>query len=119
MCWLSSFLYFALFSFVLFFMLFFLFFFLIIRRPPRSTRTDTLFPSPTLFRSSEATRHAAHRREAAAREGNALDQLPARQRTSRRVQPSSEGRGVRRPSRGVRGHRRRRAALGYAWAQGR
>src|SRR3546814_3766182 len=36
-----------------------------------------------------------------------------------RVQPSSEGRGVRRPSRGVRGHRRRRAALGYAWAQGR
>src|SRR3546814_10178815 len=29
----------------------FLFFFLMIRRPPRSTRTDTLFPSPTLFRS--------------------------------------------------------------------
>src|SRR3546814_10381897 len=28
-----------------------LFFFLIIRRPPRSTRTDTLFPSTTLFRS--------------------------------------------------------------------
>src|SRR3546814_8575558 len=26
-------------------------FFLIIRRPPRSTRTDTLFPYPTLFRS--------------------------------------------------------------------
>src|SRR3546814_19281002 len=24
-----------------------------IRRPPRSTRTDTLFPYPTLFRSSE------------------------------------------------------------------
>src|SRR3546814_15147654 len=23
-----------------------------IRRPPRSTRTDTLFPSPTLFRSN-------------------------------------------------------------------
>src|SRR3546814_6472421 len=29
----------------------FLFFFLMIRRPPRSTRTDTLFPSTTLFRS--------------------------------------------------------------------
>src|SRR3546814_1884217 len=29
-----------------------LFFFLIIRRPPRSTRTDTLFPYPTLFRSA-------------------------------------------------------------------
>src|SRR3546814_5710123 len=27
------------------------FFFLMIRRPPRSTRTDTLFPYPTLFRS--------------------------------------------------------------------
>src|SRR3546814_2134524 len=30
------------------------FFFLMIRRPPRSTRTDTLFPYTTLFRSSDA-----------------------------------------------------------------
>src|SRR3546814_20715711 len=30
---------------------FLLFFFLMIRRPPRSTRTDTLFPYTTLFRS--------------------------------------------------------------------
>src|SRR3546814_235900 len=30
----------------------FFFFFLMIRRPPRSTRTDTLFPYTTLFRSS-------------------------------------------------------------------
>src|SRR3546814_16760821 len=29
----------------------FCFFFLMIRRPPRPTRTDTLFPYPTLFRS--------------------------------------------------------------------
>src|SRR3546814_17319735 len=29
------------------------FFFLMIRRPPRSTRTDTLFPYTTLFRSSK------------------------------------------------------------------
>src|SRR3546814_16882388 len=29
----------------------FLFFFLMIRRPPRFTRTDTLFPYMTLFRS--------------------------------------------------------------------
>src|SRR3546814_19555626 len=29
----------------------FSFFFLMIRRPPRSTRTDTLFPYTTLFRS--------------------------------------------------------------------
>src|SRR3546814_12418470 len=30
---------------------FIIFFFLMIRRPPRSTRTDTLFPYTTLFRS--------------------------------------------------------------------
>src|SRR3546814_14731223 len=36
------------FSFLMFFLLFF---FLMIRRPPRSTRTDTLFPYTTLFRS--------------------------------------------------------------------
>src|SRR3546814_15682828 len=30
------------------------FFFLMIRRPPRSTRTDTLFPYTTLCRSREA-----------------------------------------------------------------
>src|SRR3546814_20437901 len=36
-----------------------LFFFLMIRRPPRSTRTDTLFPYTTLFRShdGQAQRH--------------------------------------------------------------
>src|SRR3546814_3933801 len=32
------------------------FFFLMIRRPPRSTRTDTLFPYTTLFRSQEVQR---------------------------------------------------------------
>src|SRR3546814_15098034 len=31
----------------------FSFFFLMIRRPPRSTRTDTLFPYTTLFRSED------------------------------------------------------------------
>src|SRR3546814_9513947 len=31
------------------------FFFLMIRRPPRSTRTDTLFPYTTLFRSVAAS----------------------------------------------------------------
>src|SRR3546814_1353180 len=30
-------------------------FFLIVRRPPRSTRTDTLFPYTTLFRSHSAS----------------------------------------------------------------
>src|SRR3546814_7837010 len=32
------------------------FFFLMIRRPPRSTRTDTLFPYTTLFRSQRSER---------------------------------------------------------------
>src|SRR3546814_21148849 len=32
--------------------MFYFFFFLMIRRPPRSTRTDTLFPYTTLFRSN-------------------------------------------------------------------
>src|SRR3546814_15637840 len=34
------------------------FFFLMIRRPPRSTRTDTLFPYTTLFRSADLGRQA-------------------------------------------------------------
>src|SRR3546814_4459180 len=42
--------YFFLFVYYLFF-----FFFLMIRRPPRSTRTDTLFPYTTLFRSDRRT----------------------------------------------------------------
>src|SRR3546814_13318386 len=37
-------------------MYFFFLFFLIIRRPPISTRTDTLFPYTTLFRSMIGTR---------------------------------------------------------------
>src|SRR3546814_1670155 len=36
-------------------MLKFCFFFLMIRRPPRSTRTDTLFPYTTLFRSPQGS----------------------------------------------------------------
>src|SRR3546814_14254985 len=44
--------------FLLFFVAFYMFmlsffFFLMIRRPPRSTRTDTLFPYTTLFRSQQ------------------------------------------------------------------
>src|SRR3546814_11684256 len=35
------------------------FFFLMIRRPPRSTRTDTLFPYTTLFRSLHLVEHVA------------------------------------------------------------
>src|SRR3546814_14323290 len=38
------------------------FFFLMIRRPPRSTRTDTLFPYTTLFRSPRGILRAPHPR---------------------------------------------------------
>src|SRR3546814_13656698 len=42
-------------------------FFLMIRRPPRSTRTDTLFPYTTLFRSTDHDQRAccSHRRAVA------------------------------------------------------
>src|SRR3546814_1382184 len=54
------------------------------RRPPRSTRTDTLFPYTTLFRSRRAeipVRHPRRRPDAAA--GGAVD----RARTGRPLQP--------------------------------
>src|SRR3546814_14139742 len=38
------------------------FFFLMIRRPPRSTRIDTLFPYTTLFRSGGPLHARPHRR---------------------------------------------------------
>src|SRR3546814_11392462 len=38
-------------------------FFLMIRRPPRSTRTDTLFPYTTLFRSVAGARAFLGRRD--------------------------------------------------------
>src|SRR3546814_14550900 len=37
-----------------------MFFFLMIRRPPRATRTDTLFPYTTLFRSLEDALELLH-----------------------------------------------------------
>src|SRR3546814_7198787 len=39
-------------------------FFLMFRRPPRSTRTDTLFPYPTLFRSRRQHRDPRRHRGA-------------------------------------------------------
>src|SRR3546814_15251859 len=50
-----------------------MFFFLRIRRPPRSTRTDTLFPYTTLFRSSGGG-YVAHMRSEADRFLEALDE---------------------------------------------
>src|SRR3546814_18540439 len=47
-------LYFTLFFYYAFVPCSYCVFFLMIRRPPRSTRTDTLFPYTTLFRSRRA-----------------------------------------------------------------
>src|SRR3546814_3964470 len=58
-----------------------------LRRPPRSTRTDTLFPYTTLFRSLESCRPALPNQEAA---GEVRDRfstgvpLPSRRRSKRR-----------------------------------
>src|SRR3546814_18513679 len=87
-----------------------MFFFLMIRRPPRSTRTDTLFPYTTLFRScsgevggSAGTGRRAHHLRAGRRPlRERLDADTARQEARiRRVQ--------RLPERVPPGHRERRA----------
>src|SRR3546814_1388409 len=49
------------------YIVYFWLFFLMIRRPPRSTRTDTLFPYTTLFRSDAGRASVARRRNRRAR----------------------------------------------------
>src|SRR3546814_10927936 len=49
-----------------------IFFFLMIRRPPRSTRTDTLFPYTTLFRSLTVDSITGGNRERDKRTGFAI-----------------------------------------------
>src|SRR3546814_2044848 len=51
-----------------------------IRRPPRSTRTDTLFPYTTRFRSTEQDQQRAHRQHVADETGRQV-----RSRASRYV----------------------------------
>src|SRR3546814_1672560 len=65
------------------------FFFLMIRRPPRSTRTDTLFPYTTLFRSMGpgSGRHGEHPTPARVRPPHRMAQgswpvVPVRRSTS-------------------------------------
>src|SRR3546814_12630952 len=61
------------------------FFFLMIRRPPRSTRTDTLFPYTTLFRSRQISTPDSRAGIQFKRSSNrAAAQPKARQRSSRR-----------------------------------
>src|SRR3546814_7865559 len=77
-------------------MLFSFFFFLMSRRPPRSTRTDTLFPYTTLFRSPawrfpggrspwRSPKHAATLRQGAraGKRGRGSRRLPAGMRARR------------------------------------
>src|SRR3546814_19925671 len=85
-----------------------IFFFLMIRRPPRSTRTDTLFPYTTLFRSLEQVPGghddaADHRQRREHDHGHPddlppLGQRPRPLRAARRVEqrPDREAEGYRR-----------------------
>src|SRR3546814_8488495 len=71
------------------------FFFLMIRRPPRSTRTDTLFPYTTLFRSPIPRRGPTRY---CGRSGRSAP-CPTRGRCRRRVHSSSRRRRRRRSPR--------------------
>src|SRR3546814_13662944 len=71
-----------------------MFFFLMIRRPPRSTRTDTLFPYTTLFRSEAASYAKPSRlvtvKQAAAREDEDGEGQPPQQSAGRTIRLPSE-----------------------------
>src|SRR3546814_1785534 len=62
-------------------------FFLMRRRPPRSTRTDTLFPYPTLFRSHHARKKRLHRGFEQDLPGR---QCPARREAARAGRPGGD-----------------------------
>src|SRR3546814_19258715 len=63
-----------------------MFFFVMIRRPPRSTRTDTLVPYTTLFRSAVQLQRAAGRVSRVRRAGRTARIRPR----SRRPQPCAQ-----------------------------
>src|SRR3546814_18958771 len=64
-----------------------LLFILMIRLPPMSTRTDTLFPYTTLFRSRQAAPTACHRYLAPVISGTAISSCTALVRSSNRRLP--------------------------------
>src|SRR3546814_6888503 len=64
-----------------------MFFFLMIRRPPRSTRTDTLFPYTTLFRSLRVAPRHARQRIFRDREDQRYDRERQRDTRQKRIQP--------------------------------
>src|SRR3546814_14483785 len=59
-------------------------FFLMIRRPPRSTRTDTLFPYTTLFRSPPSRVRSVRRARGATRRDGVTAAGDGRDRDDRR-----------------------------------
>src|SRR3546814_8142257 len=70
------------------------FFFLMIRRPPRSTRSDTLFPYTTLFRSAGGAQQPLSIRRRDRRRRTAAQRARSPARLARR-----DGRSLRRPHR--------------------
>src|SRR3546814_10704220 len=63
-----------------------------IRRPPRSTRTDTLFPYTTLFRSQLLARHRIREVDIQARQGGAMcDQKYQKRRPQHRPSAKETG----------------------------
>src|SRR3546814_6117237 len=74
-----------------------IFFFLIIRRPPRSTRTATLFPYTTLFRSFDLAEldrietRLFDLRAAARKHGCQADELPVKMHEMRAALDAIEG----------------------------
>src|SRR3546814_15254685 len=67
------------------------FFFLMIRRPPRSTRTDTLFPYTTLFRAVGDGQPRRARPHPSAAEGRRPAHRGPRQGQGRAAVPHGEG----------------------------
>src|SRR3546814_1527212 len=76
-----------------------------IRRPPRSTRTDTLFPYTTLFRSPRAPARCG--------EGAAVSWLHLYRARSRAVALAIDQRHLRRDSAGLPCRHARRGAAGH------
>src|SRR3546814_12021334 len=68
-------------------------FFLMIRRPPRSTRTDTLFPYTTLFRSRGQASLAAERERQAKALRQALGLEPAEEQALAKGAPAVTAKG--------------------------
>src|SRR3546814_11912066 len=69
-----------------------IFFFLMRRRPPRSTRTDTLFPTTTLFRSLHHAPLEEKARDAHHRDDRQRDERePAREHRDHHQEEEEEG----------------------------